>query len=137
MHRWETLVLLKHLVGQKISKAAIARQLGVSRRIIYYWLATGQLERDLQAPPRRTPAPRRTKFDPFRPLVTERLTAYPALSAVRLLAELRAAGYPGGITQLRDFMATQRVQPPPEPVVRFETAPDHQAQVDFAEFRSP
>lgn len=59
MHRWETLVLLKHLVGQKISKAAIARQLGVSRRIIYYWLATGQLERDLQAPPPRTPVHRR------------------------------------------------------------------------------
>jgi transposase len=56
---------------------------------------------------------------------------------VRLLAECRAAGYTGGITQLRDFVARARPQSVPEPVVRFETAPGHQAQVDFAEVKFP
>jgi transposase len=137
VYGWDTLVLLRHLLDQKLSKTAIAQRPGVSRRIVYYWLETGQLDRDLSAPVPRTPTPRRTKLDPYEPLITERLATYPELSAVRLLTECRAAGYPGGITQLRDYLARVRPQPEPEPLVRFETAPGHQAQVDFATFRFP
>jgi len=138
VYGWDKFVLLKHLLDQRLSKAAIARQLGVSRRLVYYWIASGQLERDLSAPtPARTAAPRPAKLDPFKPLITTRLESYPALSAVRLFAELRAAGYTGGITQVRDYVATVRPRPEPEPVVRFETPPGHQAQVDFATFQFP
>ena len=56
---------------------------------------------------------------------------------MRLFDEVRAAGYPGGITQLRDYVACVRPRPEPEPVIRFETAPGLQAQLDFAEFRLP
>ena len=137
MYGWDTLVLLQHLLEAQLSKTAIARRLGVSRRVIYHWIATGQLARDLDAPPPRRAAPRATKLDPYKPIIDERLTTYPALSAVRLCAEVTAAGYTGGITQLRDYVARVRPRPEPEPVVRFETAPGHQAQVDFAEFRFP
>ena len=97
MYGWDTLVLLRHLLDEGLSKTAIARRLGVSRRVIYHWLATGQLDRDLAAPPpRRRPPPRRTKLDAFLPIITARLEDYPELTAVRLLAECRAAGYTGG-----------------------------------------
>lgn len=43
MYGWDTLVLLRHLLDAGLSKTAIAARLGVSRRIIYHWLATGQL----------------------------------------------------------------------------------------------
>jgi len=76
-------------------------------------------------------------LDPFTPLIDERLKTYPALSAVRLFDECRAAGYPGGITQLRDYVMKVRPRPEPEPVVRFETAPGLQAQFDFAEVKLP
>jgi transposase len=56
---------------------------------------------------------------------------------VRLYDEVRAAGYQGGITQVRAYVARVRPQPAPDPVVRYETEPGHQAQVDFAEFRLP
>lgn len=59
------------------------------------------------------------------------------MSAVRLLAECRAAGYTGGYSQLTQFLHQVRPQPTPEPVVRFETPPGVQAQFDFAEFRFP
>jgi transposase len=85
----------------------------------------------------RHAAPRATKLDDYTAIITERLTTYPELSAVRLFAEVKAAGYAGGITQVRDYVARVRPRPEPEPVVRFETAPGHQAQVDFAEFRFP
>lgn len=43
MYGWERLVLLKHLLDHGLSKSAIARQLGVSRRSIHHWITTGQL----------------------------------------------------------------------------------------------
>ena len=137
MYGWDTLVLLQHLLDQGLSKTAIAARLGVSRRAIYHWIATGQLTRDVDAPVPRKGRPRTTKLDKFKDIITDRLTTYPELSAVRLFAEVKAAGYTGGITQLRDYVAVVRPRPEPEPVVRFETPPGRQAQVDFAEFRLP
>ena len=137
MYGWDSLVLLQHLLDDGLSKTAIAQRLGVSRRVIYHWLATGQLTRDVDTPVPRQYAPRPTQLAPYTGIITTRLATYPELSAVRLFEEVRAAGYPGGITQLRDFVARVRPRPEPEPLIRFETAPGHQAQVDFAEFRLP
>jgi len=137
VYGWDTLVLLKHYLDEGLSKAAIARRLGVSRRVVHYWIASGQLERDLDAAPTRTTTPRVTKLAKYTSIITDRLTTYPELSAVRLFEEIRAAGYTGGITQLRDYVGRVRPRPEPEPIVRFETPPAHQAQADFAEFRFP
>jgi len=137
VYGWERLVLFKHLLEQGLTKAAIARQLGVSRRVIYFWIETGQLERDLGAAAPRVRVSRPVKLEPFRPIIETRLATYPELSAVRLFDEVRAAGYAGGITQLRDFVARVRPRLEVEPVVRFETPPGLQAQVDFADFRFP
>lgn len=135
MYGWERLVLLKHLLEQGVSKTAIAQQLGVSRRVVYHWIRTGQLERDVTAPRVRVVLP--SKLEPYRGIITTRLDTYPELSAVRLFDEVRAAGYTGGITRVRDFVAAVRPRPEPEPVIRFETPPGHQAQVDFAKVRLP
>ena len=51
--------------------------------------------------------------------------------------ECRAAGYAGGYSQLKAYVARIRPRPEPEPVVRFETPPGRQAQFDFAEVRFP
>ena len=137
MYGWERLVLLKHLLDQGLSKSAIARQLGVSRRSVHHWITTGQLERDLTGGGPRVRTARPTRLEPYKPIITTRLGTYPELSAVRLFEEIRAAGYPGGITQLRDYVAQVRPRPEPEPVIRFETPPGQQAQVDFAECHFP
>lgn len=137
MYGRDTLVLLRHYLDLGLSKTAIAHQLGVSRRALYHWLTTGQLDRDVDPALPRRPRPRPQRLDPFKPLIDDRLTTFPALSAVRLFEECRLAGYPGGITQLRDYVAVVRPRPEPEPVVRFETAPGLQAQFDFAEFKLP
>ena len=137
MYGWDSLVLLQHLLDEGLSKTAIAQRLGVSRRVVHHWIATGQLTRDFDtAPPRQYP-PRQTHLDPYQAIILARLQTYPELSAVRLFDEIRAAGYPGGVTQVRTYVARVRPRPEPEPLVRFETAPGHQAQVDFAEFRLP
>ena len=123
MYGWERLVVLKHLLEQGLSKSAIARQLGVSRRLIYHWIETGQLDHDVSAPASRRRLQRPTILDGFTAIITTRLARYPELSAMRLYEELRAAGYSGGITQVRDYVARVRPRPEPEPVIRFETSP--------------
>ena len=122
-------MLLQHLLDDDLSKTAIAQRLGVSRRVIYHWLATGQLDRDVDVPVPRRAVPRGSQLDPFTAIIAERLATYPEPSAVRPFEEVRAADYPGGITQVRDHVARVRPRPEPEPLVRFETAPGHQAQV--------
>src|SRR5215213_10187771 len=135
----ETRMLLKHYLEQGTSKSALARQLGVSRDTVHRWIRDGDLDRDLEAEPvqygPRPPVP--TKLDAYKPIIETRLAAYPALSAVRLLDEIRAAGYAGGYSQLKAFVRRIRPTPAPEPVIRFETPAGRQAQVDFAEFRFP
>ena len=77
------------------------------------------------------------KNDRYTGIIHARLTQYTELSAVRLLEEIRAAGYQGGYSELAECVHQVRPAPEPEPVVRFETPAGHQAQVDFAHFRLP
>ena len=42
----EKRVLLRHYLEQGMNKAVIARDLGVSRRTVYHWIETGQLDRE-------------------------------------------------------------------------------------------
>ena len=135
----ETRMLLRHYLEHGTTKSALARKLGVSRDTIHRWIRDGDLDRDLDATPveygPRRPVP--TKLDRYRSILETRLAAYPALSAVRLLEEIRAAGYTGGYSQLTTLVRQLRPAPSPAPVVRFETPAGHQAQVDFAEFQFP
>jgi transposase len=126
---------VKHYLEQGLTKAAIAERVGVSRRTIHYWLASGQLDRPIVRPVRYPPRP--TRLDPYKAIIRERLETYPELSAVRLFEEVKSAGYEGSLTQLKAYVRRVRPTPSVDPVVRFETPPGKQAQVDFAEFRFP
>jgi transposase len=139
MYGREQRVLLRHYLERGLSKAEVARELGVSRRTVYQWIESGQLDRELDdAPVRYAPRPPvARKIDPFRGIIGARLSEFPRLTAARLFAEIRAAGYAGGYTQVKEYVREVRPAPPPDPVVRFETPPGQQAQVDFAEFRLP
>jgi transposase len=132
-------MLLRHYLQTGMSKRAIARMLKISRDTLYRWIREGDLDRDLDEAPvqygPRPPVP--TKLDPYKLLIQTRLDAFPELSSVRLFEEIEADGYTGGYTQLKEHVRTVRPRPEPEPIVRFETPPAHQAQVDFAEFRFP
>lgn len=135
----ETRVLLRHYLERGMSKAAVARELGVSRRTVHRWIASGQLDRELDdeavryGP--RPPAP--SKLDPYKGIIEARLAEYPELTATRLFNEVRAAGYAGGYGQVKRYVREVRPRRPEEPVRRFETPPGHQGQVDFADFRLP
>jgi transposase len=135
----ETRMLLRQYLEHGKSKSALARELGVSRDTIHRWIRDGALDRDLDGEPVRY-GPRRpvaAKLEAYTAIVEARLASYPQLSAVRLLDEIRAAGYTDGYTQLKAFVQRLRSTPAPAPAMRFETPAGHQAQVDFAEFQFP
>lgn len=44
MYSRETRVLLRHYLEQGVGKAELARKLGVSRRTVYHWIESAQLE---------------------------------------------------------------------------------------------
>ena len=139
MYSRETRVLLRHYLEQGVGKADLARKLGVSRRTVYHWIETAQLDRDLDdeavrySP--RPPVP--TKLDRFKGIVQERLQAFPRLTAQRVFEEVRAAGYGGGYTQLKQYIRQVRPRPIDDTVRRFETPAGFQGQVDFASFNLP
>lgn len=80
---------------------------------------------------------RATKLLAYETYLRERqAAAHPQwIPATVLLGEIAALGYVGGISQLRAFLRTIRPQAAADPVVRFETAPGEQLQIDWVEFR--
>lgn len=110
----------------------IAREVGVARDTVRKYV------RDVGTPRYKARESRRTKLDPYRTYLTERVRqARPAwLPATVLLREIQAQGYGGGISQLKAYLALMKpVKNDGGPVVRFETAPGQQMQVDFITFR--
>ncbi|MDE0000682.1 MAG: helix-turn-helix domain-containing protein [Rhodospirillaceae bacterium] len=87
---------MKHYLDQGVSKAELSRRFGVSRRTIYSWIESGQLDRDLsKGESSYTPRPRVVhKLDPYKGIIHERPEQFPKLSAQRLFDEVRAAGWP-------------------------------------------
>jgi transposase len=139
MHGVFTRVLLHQLLEEAGGdRAEAARRVGVGRTTMYRWITAGLLDQELDAiQARYTPRPPEvTKLEKYKPLIETRLREFPRLSAVRLFAECQAAGYIGGLTQVRVLVRSLR--PAAEtPVVRFETEPGQQAQVDWAHCRLP
>ena len=107
----------------------IARDLNLSRNTVSRVLAEVTAQRNGVA----NAAPRRPSLlDPFDPAIQELLGRYPDLTATRLLEELRQRGFTGGYTIVRERLGELRPRTAPLPVVRFETAPGVQAQMDYA-----
>jgi len=103
----EAVIVLHHYLGEGLSKAAIARKLGVSRRTVQRYAARGEGE------PRYGPRPLQpSKLDPYKTFLKGRLAAYPELSGVRLFGEIRALGYGGGYTALKDYLRRLRPELP-------------------------
>jgi len=119
---WAEIRRLKN--GEQLPLSEIARRLRLDRKTV-----RGALR--LETPPARRQAPRPSKLDGFQSFIQERLKAFPRITSVRLLRELQAMGFTGGLTQLKAYVATVRVTRP-EAFFRLETLPGEQAQVDWA-----
>lgn len=109
----------------------IARETGLARNTVRAMLRgehRGQYER-------REPRP--IKLDPYTRYLRDRLARAGGvqLRATVLLREIRELGYDGGITQLKEYLRLIRPTAVEKPIVRFETEPGKQLQIDFVVLR--
>jgi transposase len=85
--------------------------------------------------PRKIIPARPSMLDPFKPEVERLLQKYPDAKGIRVLEELRSMGFQGGITLVRRHIAQLREKRAQPPVVRFETSPGRQGQMDWSPYR--
>jgi transposase len=127
---------MRHEIVQRHQQGAsirtIATELGISRGTVARALARVQAQRDGRAAP--LPGPRRSGsiLDAYEPILKELLGTYPNLTVERALQELKARGFAGQYTIVRQRMRRLRPRAAPAPVPRFETGPGAQAQMDYA-----
>jgi transposase len=121
----ELVVLGKH--GTSIRE--LARMTGRSRNTVRRYLRGGDT-----AATRKTAPTRAEKLDPFKPYIVGRLEAAAPdrIPAAVLFREIKARGYTGGETRLKQFVRGLAPMPPSPPIVRFETEAGHQMQADWA-----
>ena len=76
---------------------------------------------------------RKSKLDPFLDSLKQLLERYPNITAQRTFEELCKLGYSGSYSTLRTYIKGHRSKPK-APVIRFETPPGAQAQMDWSTY---
>jgi transposase len=131
-------VITRHNEGWSIHQ--LSRHYGISRNRVRRIVRKAQKARTqpAAAPPGVAMRTTRTsKLDAFIPNIENLLEKYPTISGVRMMEELRTQGYQGGLSIIRERLKQLRPSPGSEPVIRFETDPGVQAQMDWSPYRIP
>jgi len=117
---------IKVQVARGVYKKDIVQALGVHPRTVVRALKRGG------AASGKRPAARRSKLDPFKPLVDE-LVREGVWNAVVIYRKAQEKGYEGGISILRSYIHPKRPLRVSRATVRFETPPGKQLQSDWGE----
>lgn len=131
MLRREMVIELQVLHKQGKSLKALARESGLSINTVRKYVRE-QREPGYRARPKRV-----KKLDAYQDYLKARIAkAHPDwLPATVLYRELTALGYTGSLSLLRNYVYQLKPIKPAAPIIRFETEPGKQMQVDFASFR--
>lgn len=114
------------LQAKGLTQKEIAETIGKSERTVRYYLK--------QTPrPRKNPR-RGSRVDPYKPMIDQILEENPSYNSEILFERLSKMGYTGKISVMKDYVALVRKKLTLQAVIRFETEPARQAQVDWKEF---
>lgn len=122
-------IQVMHRQGKSIK--AIGRELGVSRNTVRRYL------RSETVPEARARSAKPTKLDGYRGYLKARVAAaHPDwIPATVLFDEIAALGYLGCVRSVSGYLATLKPKRKDDPLVRFETRPGQQMQVDWGAFK--
>ena len=128
----EEFIMVHSLFKQGKSIRQIAESTGLNRRTV-----TKKLKEDKNIMRKRQ---YKSILDNFKPYIDKRVkdTMPARISSPALMVELAGMGYAGGERTLRKYVSSvfSSLSLPEEPLVRFETAPAEQMQVDWTTLRT-
>jgi len=126
MLRKEDWMEIKEQAEKGMYQKDIAEQLGVHPKTVRRAIRRG-------GPPKGDrPGAKKSKLDPFTPVIDD-LLRQGVWNAVVILRELRARGFTGECTIVRDYIRPKRPLREGRQTVRFETPPGRQMQSDWGE----
>ena len=131
---FEHAVIIMHNEGWSIH--ALCRHFHTSRNAIRRILRDHENQRDEGHEALTKKLERGSKLDAFLSMIKSLLEKYPDISGVRIYEEIRGAGYTGGRSILKERLRKLR-KPRKEPVIRFETDPGQQGQMDWSPYTIP
>jgi len=114
------------LQAQGYTQMQIAQLLGVTDRTVRTYLK--------ERPCARKKPVRKSRLDPFKPFIEAWLEKNPFCNGELLYEGIVRQGYRGKKTVMKAFVAKLRRKLHHQAVIRFETEPGRQAQVDWKEF---
>jgi transposase len=124
----KTVFEIHRLRDEGHSYRTIAKTLGISRES-----AVGYHKNPQRCLKKRKP--KRSKLDDYVDSIDAIVEAYPSVSAVLVLDKLKAKGFDGQISIVRDYLRQQRGQRQAKRAfIRFESDPGFQMQVDWGHF---
>jgi transposase len=114
----------------------IARELGISRNRVKRILMRHHARREEGQAPIPKPQKRTSKLDAYKDDIKELLATFihPPPTTQRIFELIREKGYTGGITLVKDYIATCRPKKKAEPIFTVETAPGQRGQHDWSEY---
>jgi len=126
MEGWTT---IRYLQAEGKSIHAIAKELGVTRKVVRRALASPEEQPQYQRAKRINP-----KIEPYTAQIRE-LHFSKQLIGTRILREIQAKGYSGGRTALYVYLdSLKQPQLSGKVTMRFETEPGQQAQFDWSPY---
>lgn len=128
----EEFIMIHELRKKGYSIREIARISGLDRKTVRKRLK----EAELQAVTRG--GSKVTKLDPYKEFIRNWINKSTArIPSSVIFTEIKTHGYQGQLRILQEFLTIEyKKRTVPEPVIRFETAPGFQAQVDWTTIRS-
>lgn len=126
MLKMEEFLLIRDLYNKGLNISEIARETGFDRKTVRKYIAA-------RAPPTaQTRTSKPSKLDEYREYIQQRITEYP-LSAARIYREIVDKGFTGKYTIVKNYIREIRPKEIVPAVLRYETKPGVQAQVDWGE----
>ena len=130
----EHMLILMHHEGRSIRE--LCREFHLGRNTLRRILRAHAQRRDCGHDVLTQKLRRASKLDEFNPEIKKLLEKYPNITGLRIYEELKEMGYAGGISILRERL--KKLRPPKrDPVIRFETEPGQQGQMDWSPYTIP
>lgn len=124
----EEFFMIRDLKSKGMNITQIAETLDLDRKTVSRWLNCNQLPTYHRKPLQES------KLYNYKTYILGRMNDG-CVNSVVIFDEIKAMGYQGKLTILRDFMKPYREQARGKASIRFETPPGKQAQVDWGEFK--